>query len=191
MDYKKYKALIFDCDGTLVDSMPAHYLAWEATMNKYDIGFSEERFYALAGVNPENVVKILADESGISLDAYAVAMEKEDCYQNEYFDRVTAIDRVVKIAETYKDYGPMAVGSGSGREIVEKSLAKIGILDWFDVLVCSEDVLNPKPAADVFLQGAKVLEVSPSDCCVFEDADLGVKAAETAGMDVVDIRTWE
>ena len=82
----------------------------------------------------------------------------------------------------------MAVATGSHRELAEKTLELIGMAGWFDTLVCAEDVINPKPAPDIFLEAARRLGIEPDRCCVYEDADLGILGARKAGMDVVDVR---
>jgi beta-phosphoglucomutase family hydrolase len=182
-----YAALIFDCDGTLADTMPAHYMAWTTTMKRYGIDFTEQRFYALGGVPTKNIVAMLADEAGVALDVDAVAIEKEHAF-HEYLHQVGRIDPVVAIAEAHRGKLPMAVATGTERWSVERVLDQIGIRDWFDFIACADEVAAPKPAPDVYLEAARRIGVDPARCCVYEDSDLGLEGARRAGMAAVDVR---
>jgi HAD superfamily hydrolase (TIGR01509 family) len=101
---------------------------------------------------------------------------------------VAPIEKVVAIARAARGRLPLAVASGSHRELVESTLAAIGTRDWWQAIVAAEDVTQPKPAPDIFLEAARRLGVAPGDCTVYEDADLGLLAAQRAGMRAVDIR---
>lgn len=180
-------ALIFDCDGTLVDSMPAHYRAWADTFRLHGIEFTERRFYELAGVPTDRVAAIVAAEHGVSLDAVAVARQKDQQFLS-CLDEIRAFEPVAAIARDHRGILPMAVASGSARELVERELTALGMLDWFNVVLCAEDVELPKPAPDVFLTAAQRLGMEPFRCIVYEDSDLGIQAAIAAGMQFVDVR---
>jgi beta-phosphoglucomutase-like phosphatase (HAD superfamily) len=182
------RALIFDCDGTLVDSMPVHYQAWAKTMARHGIDFTEKRFYELAGWPADKIATQLSLENRLPLDAPAVAQEKDREFLQQ-IHRVRPNEPVIAIARRYRGVKPMAVGSGTIREIVEKELAALGILDWFGAIVCAEDVARHKPEPDVFLAAAQRLGVPPGDCVVYEDGDPGLEAARRAGMKCVDVRT--
>jgi len=182
------KALIFDCDGTLADSMPVHYLVWAKTMARHSIGFTEKRFYELAGWPADKVAAQLALEGGKPLDALAVSQEKD----REFIRQIHLVrpnELVVAVARRHRGVIPMAVGSGTVRRIVEKELSALGILEWFEAIVCAEDVERHKPEPDVFLAAAQRLGVLPADCVVYEDGDPGLEAARRAGMQCVDVRT--
>jgi beta-phosphoglucomutase family hydrolase len=181
------EALIFDCDGTLVESMPTHYLAWKAVLEPYGIQFPEDRFYALGGVPVRDIVERLGRENNISLDPDQVAREKEDHYYG-LMETIKPRQAIVEVARRHRGVLPMAVASGSSRKSVEKSLSHIGILDWFDAVVCAQDVEQPKPAPDIFLLAAEKLGVDPKTCRVYEDSDLGLEAGRRAGMKTVDVR---
>ncbi len=183
----KYDALIFDCDGTLADTMPAHFETWKAVFNRHGIPFSLEKFYSLGGVPAKEVVEIVAGEAGVKVETALVAEEKDRAFM-EQLDRVRPVDSVAAVARKFLGMIPMAVATGSRRELVEKTLELIGMADWFDAVVCAEDVVNPKPAPDIFLEAARRLGIEPERCCVYEDADLGILGARRAGMDVVDVR---
>ncbi len=187
MDYDRFDALIFDCDGTLADTMPAHYAAWKATMDRYGMTFPEDRFYSLGGVPARRIVKMLAEEHGLAIDTLAVAYEKERAFE-QYLETVTCIEPVVSIARRYHGRKPLAVATGGLRHIVERTLDLLEIRDLFDALVASEDVEHHKPAPDTYLLAAERLGVDPARCCAFEDTDLGLQAARSAGMEAVDIR---
>jgi beta-phosphoglucomutase-like phosphatase (HAD superfamily) len=180
-------ALIFDCDGTLADSMPLHYRAWADTFREHGINFAEHRFYELAGTPTDRVAAIVAAESGVKLDPVAVARQKDEAFLRRV-EEVQPFEPVVSVARDARGILPMAVASGSSRQLVERELELLGILDWFSVILCAEDVPIPKPAPDVFLTAAARLGVEPYRCIVYEDSDLGIQAAKAAGMQFVDAR---
>lgn len=181
-------ALIFDCDGTLTDSMPVHYLCWQKTMRSHGIEFAEERFYALGGMPSDKIVELLAGELGLGLDCTAVAAQKEQAFLDT-LHLLQPIESVVEIARANRGTRKMAVASGGFRHVIEKQLRQVGIFDWFDALVTAEDTPRHKPEPDVFLEAARRLGAAPVDCLVYEDSDLGIEAARRAGMQWIDVRT--
>jgi beta-phosphoglucomutase family hydrolase len=183
-----YDALIFDCDGTLADTMPVHYRAWSLAAERFGLDFPEDRFYSLGGVPVHKIVEMLIAEGGLALDVQEVVEFKESSYLR-CLDRVVAVEPVLAIAREHRGRLPMAVASGSTRAMVERTLRQLGVLDWFECLVAAEDTEQHKPEPDVFLEAARRLRVDPQRCCVYEDTDTGVEAAHRAGMDCVDIRT--
>lgn len=184
---ERYEGLIFDCDGTLTDSMPLHYLAWNETMTRHGIDFPEARFYAMGGMPSEKIIAVLSSEQGVSVDVDLATEEKEA----NFIARIPGVERlahVTEIAERHLDRVVMSVASGGMRDIVANQLRTIGVADWFPVLVGSEDTELHKPEPDVFLCAAERMGVDPKRCLVFEDSPLGFEAAERAGMDWVDVR---
>lgn len=176
-----FAAYLFDCDGTLADSMPIHYRAWLQAVREHGGDFPEDYFYSLAGVPHVRTVEMINAKFGYSLPTMEVVRRKEELYE-QFLGDVQPIAAVV--AEVQKNYGriPMAVVSGGPRAGVERTLKTIGLFEKFDVLVCAEDYLRGKPAPDPFLKAASLLKVEATRCLVFEDADGGIVAAEAAGM---------
>lgn len=183
-----YLALIFDCDGTLTDSMPLHYVAWRRTLDRYGIVFAEERFYAMGGVPSEKIIDILCAEQGIAGDAKAIAAEKEREFLLN-LDDVRPNLAVCEIARRHHGRMPMAVASGGIRSVVLDQLNQIEMRPYFEVIVAAEDTARHKPEPDVFLEAARRLRVEPTRCLVFEDTDIGITAARQAGMSFVDVRS--
>ena len=181
------KALIFDCDGTLADTMPLHWVAWQTVTRKHRLDFPEERFYALGGVPSRDILKMLSCEQGVPLDHLAVAHEKESAYL-PLIPQVEPISVVVDVARDNVGKIPMAVASGGTRKVIESVLNHLGIRNWFQAVVTSEEVQNQKPAPDIFLEAARRLGVEPSLCRAYEDTDLGMSAIRAAGMEAVDVR---
>lgn len=183
-------ALIFDCDGTLADTMPAHYLAWTAMLREYEIAFSEQRFYELGGMPGHKIIELLSDESGVAVsDVAGMVVDKENRYLGSV-DAIQRIEPVCEVAIRYHGLLPMAVASGGERAVVQRTLTAIEMLDLFDALVGAEDTVLHKPEPDVFLEAARRVGAEPAHCVVFEDTDLGMQAANRAGMTGVDIRPW-
>ncbi len=183
------EGLIFDCDGTLVDTMPLHWQAWQSISGRHGLYFPEERFYALGGVPSRDIVKMLAAEQGKTLDHLAVAKEKEEAYL-AVMSGANPIGPVIGIAREYHGKLPMAVASGGTRKVIELILKQAGIYSLFQAVVTSEDVHRQKPAPDIFLEAARRLGVRPERCRAFEDTDLGLQAIRSAGMEAVDVRPW-
>ncbi|MEM6332304.1 MAG: HAD-IA family hydrolase [Planctomycetota bacterium] len=187
-DFHSFDGLIFDCDGTLIDTMPAHFRAWSETMNAHGIDFPEDRFYALGGVPASRIVAMLADEQGVALDALAVAHEKERHFLDHHTHGMQLIEEVAGIAREHRGRVPLAVATGGLRQVIEPMLVEQGVRDWFDAVVTADDVEHYKPAPDTYLLAAEKIGVDPSRCCAFEDTDLGMEAIRAAGMTAVDIR---
>ena len=185
----KAKALIFDIDGTLVDSMPLHYKAWVLVGDKYGFTFGKQLFYELAGVPTPQIARVVQDRYRVSTPIQVLSDEKENTYVS-LIDQIKPLQPVVNVALAYFGKLPMAAGTGSPRENAIKTLETIDLQDIFDVIVTYEDVENPKPAPDTFLLCAEKLKVKPSDCQVFEDGDPGIEAAFKAGMMVTDIKNY-
>ncbi len=183
-------ALIFDCDGTLADTMPSHFVAWSRMVAMHGIPFSEQRFYELGGVPSDRIIAILSDESGVAVDDIPSMVACKEGLYVESIGSVRRIDEVCEVAERYHGLLPMAVASGGEREIVAQTLETIGIAHLFDAIVGAEDTLLHKPDPDPFLEAARRLDATAENCVVFEDTDLGLLAAKRAGMHGVDIRPW-
>ncbi len=181
-------ALIFDCDGTLADTMPAHYQAWMEILRPFGVTFPEDRFYAKGGMPTGSIVEKLFAEVSKPVDVALMTRRKEQAFI-ERMGAIRPIEKVVEIARKARGRVPMAVASGGHRHMVEKTLRQIGILEWFPVIVAAEDTVRHKPEPDVFLEAARRLGVQPADCTVYEDTDLGIEAARRAGMHWVDVRT--
>jgi len=179
--------LIFDCDGTLADSMPLHWRAWRQVAGRHGIYFPEERFYALGGVPSRDILDLLRAEQQLAIDPIAVAKEKEHAYL-EFMPQVGPVEEVVAIARAHHGQLPMAVASGGLKPVIEKVLIQLGIREMFSAIVTSEEVTRQKPAPDIFLEAARRLGVPPERCRAFEDTDLGLTAIRAAGMEAVDVR---
>jgi HAD superfamily hydrolase (TIGR01509 family) len=182
------KGLIFDCDGTLADTMPLHWRAWNVISEKHRLHFPEERFYAMGGVPSRDILKMLGEEQSIELDPLAVSKEKEREYLR-IMHECAPIQEVVEIARAHHGKIPMAVASGGLQHIIVGVLEHLGIRHFFDAVVTSEMVKNQKPAPDIFLEAARMIGVEPRFCRAYEDTDLGMQAIRAAGMDAVDVRT--
>lgn len=176
-----FRAYLFDCDGTIADSMPLHYKAWKRALAEYGCIYDEDLFYAWGGKPVRKIIADLNEMHGLNMPVDALAAIKESYYHAQ-LPELKAIPEVLEHIEAMYRRIPFAVVSGSRRASVVGSLTAIRLLDKFDVLVCAEDYKQGKPAPDCFLMAAEKLGVAPEHCLVFEDTDLGIQAATAAGM---------
>ena len=187
MNDSEIHGLIFDCDGTLVDTMPLHWQAWNSVCKRHGIVFPEERFYALGGVPSVKILHMLKDEQGLDMDPVAVSREKEEAYI-PLMPEAELIEPIAAIARDAQGRLPMAVATGGRTKHIKPLLESVGILDWFGAVVTADDVENHKPAPDTFLKAAALIGVPAEECRAYEDTDLGMEAIRAAGMEAVDVR---
>ena len=183
------KGLIFDCDGTLVDSMPLHMKAWEFAVVQSGAVWDYEFFFSKKGMPGKDIIELYNQYFPKKLsfeDAVKVKQEYFSTHRKDF----QPIQPVVDIVLRYKDILPMAVASGGTLENVEMQLQSLGIRTLFKAIVTADDNVRPKPAPDIFLEAAKLIGISPEYCQVFEDGDLGLEAAKKAGMVATDVRPF-
>jgi HAD superfamily hydrolase (TIGR01509 family) len=183
---KLYAGYIFDCDGTLADSMPLHYRAWADTVEKHGGQMPEELFYALGGWPSNKMVEFLNERFGTSLDPQIVATEKEHLYV-ERIAMIQPIREVAEFARQVAAFAKVSVASGGVLPVVTRTLETIGFKDFFPVIVTTEQVKRGKPFPDMFLEAARRMNVHPSECLVLEDSTAGFEAASAAGMDYAKV----
>jgi HAD superfamily hydrolase (TIGR01509 family) len=187
--HQDHDALLFDCDGTLADTMPAHYRAWLAVTVSHGIAFDEERFYGLGGRPTRDILAALAAEAGVTLDLDRGVEAKEAAFLAQ-LDGVSAIDPVIDVVLRTRGRVPMAVVTGGHRAVCDRILAHLGIAAAFSTVVASEDTTRHKPEPEPFLEAARRLSARPERCVVWEDSDLGIEAARRAGMEWIDVRAF-
>jgi HAD superfamily hydrolase (TIGR01509 family) len=183
---RDYGGYIFDCDGTLADSMVVHHRAWLAALSAHGatFEFGWELFTSRAGMTLPNTVRELNAQFGLALDPESVTLRQRREYER-YLASVQPIHEVVALALSVARSRPVSVASGGERQMVRRTLELIGLGQTFPVVVTAEDVTHGKPAPDMFLLAAERMGVAPADCVVFEDSVLGLEAARRAGMDSV------
>ena len=185
-----FAGYIFDLDGTLVDTMPLHYRAWNRALQQAGLReeLSEDLFYSLGGVPTRKVAQLLAEHYRLTVDVEKVFHEKEALFV-ELQSEMKLIEAVVAFARKAAGHTPVSVASGGPRDIVRHTLELMGLAPLFTVVVTPEDVAHGKPAPDMFLLAAKKMGVAPEKCLVFEDAEPGIQAAEAAGMKWVRVES--
>ncbi|MEX0670341.1 MAG: HAD-IA family hydrolase [Pirellulales bacterium] len=187
--FQAYDAILFDCDGTLADTMPAHYRAWLTVTRAHGLAFDEDRFYSLGGRPTRDIIATLAREAGIDLDVEQAAHSKETSFLDQ-LARIEAIGPVVDVVHRLRGRVPMAVVTGGYHAVCTRILDHIGLGGVFDTIVASEDTDRHKPDPDPFLEAARRLEARPERCVVWEDSDLGLEAARRGGMEWIDVRAF-
>jgi beta-phosphoglucomutase family hydrolase len=185
-----FGAYIFDCDGTLADSMPVHYAAFLKSFQHMgvDIDLSEEVYYGLAGVPIHEFGSYLNKKYGTHIDSHQLD-EVKNKYYRESLDQIGPVPAVVHLLKESVGKFRIAVASGGTCHCVSRTLSILGIDHLVEALVTAEDVQRGKPAPDIFLKAAERLKVDPKACLVFEDAGLGIEAARAAGMQAVHVKT--
>ena len=184
----EFSGYIFDLDGTLIDTMPLHYRAWDKAMRAAGLphALDEDFFYKLGGVPTRRVAELFGEHYGLKLDPDLVFHAKEALFTELQAD-AKLIGPVVDFARRMHATHPMAIASGGPRMIVERSLEITGLAHLFRAVVTADDVKHGKPSPDMFLLAARLLGVAPETCLVFEDAAPGIEGALAAGMQVVRV----
>jgi beta-phosphoglucomutase family hydrolase len=182
----QFKAYLFDCDGTIADSMPLHFIAWKKALSEWGCDFDEDLFYAWGGLSVAKIISLLNEQRGLKMPVAEVEHRKESLYY-ELLPQLTAVPEVLEHIEDMYGRIPFAVVSGSTRESVTASLTALHLLDRFETMVCAGDYKKGKPDPEIFLLAAERLGVAPQDCLVFEDAELGIQGATAAGMASVKV----
>lgn len=186
-----FGAYLFDCDGTIVDSMPLHYAAWKKALGEWNCPFDQELFYAWGGRPTKEIIATLNQNHGLKMPVESVAGRKEELYF-ELLPELKAVPEVLEHIEAQHGRIPFAVVSGSARESVTASLKTLNLLDRFETLVCAGEYKKSKPDPEAFLLAASKLGVAPEECLVFEDTEMGIQAARAAGMASVKVPPpWE
>ncbi len=183
------KGLIFDIDGTICDTMPVHYIAWRDTAAEQGIDFTTDLFLEVTGIPALQTSQYLKAKFDADFDEVEFTRLKEERFEQN-MHRAKPILPVVKIIRENKGKLPMACGTGGSQHLAWKTLEIAGVKDCFDHVVAAEDVINHKPFPDTFLKAAELIGVQPEDCEVFEDGELGILAAESAGMMSVDVKPY-
>ena len=176
-----FRAFIFDCDGTLADNMPLHYVAWSRAMEDFGGCYPEELFYEWGGVPTAEIVRRLNGKFGLSMEVGEV-VERKEHYYREMIPGVAPKHEVVALARAYHGRLPLAVASGGHRDLVVRTLEALDIHGIFHAVIAAEDYERGKPHPDPFLTAAARLEIAPEQCLVFEDTESGATAARAAGM---------
>jgi len=185
------KGLIFDLDGTLVDSMPIHYEGWKKACDHFGAKIDPAFLRYHTGSPGWAIAAAIIEHSGLNGNVTVEQILKvklEEFYKVQHL--IKPIEPVADIVKKYHGKIPMAVGTGGHREAVERTLRVTGMKEYFDIVVTANDVQNHKPHPDTFLKCAELMNVDPSQVEVFEDGDLGIEAAKRAGMVATDVRSW-
>ncbi|PKQ60577.1 MULTISPECIES: HAD family hydrolase [Labilibaculum] len=180
------KAFIFDLDGTLADTMPLHYEAWVKTAKIMNLEFSVDFLKSCAGMPSSKIIDLLNEKNNRTIDPQKFSDMKEEFFAKE-MHKIKEITAVTDLVYKYHGKIPMAVGTGGKRNIASETMQLLGLDKYISILVSADDVENHKPEPDTFLKCAELMGISPENCQVFEDASLGFRAAEAAGMRVTDV----
>ena len=185
----KIRALIFDLDGTLSDSLPVHIATWHKLCGEMGCTFDERIVAEMTGMATISFAERIKKEQRLDVDSHDIVHRKQS-YFWENTHKVKPIHAVVDVVKKYHKILPMAVGTGASRRSAELQLETLQLKEYFDVIVTADDVCRHKPNPDTFLKCAELLNVSPEECVVFEDGEMGMQAARKAGMSLIDVRPY-
>ncbi|BAZ20304.1 putative hydrolase [Kalymmatonema gypsitolerans NIES-4073] len=186
-----YNALIFDCDGTLADTLPVHFQTWSASLQAVGADISRDWYYKYCGTSAQQMLQLLKDVFGYEFNSETVIAHRQHHYQS-LINTVQEVQAVAEIVRKHYGLIPMAVASGGERVVLEATLKNIKLLDFFNIVVSIDDVEKGKPSPDLFLLASQRLGVAPQDCIVYEDSDEGLEAARRACMRSIDVRVlWQ
>ena len=183
------KGLIFDCDGTLVDSMPLHMKAWQEAFKQFNERYDKDFLFSLKGMKETEIIELYNRKFRTSINPVEIVTAKHEYFIRHIAD-VKPIKPVVDVVKSYYNKLPLAVVFGSVKEIVHSELNVIGIHDLFNVILTADDPFKPKPDPEIFFAAASRMKIMPENCIVFEDGDPGLEAAIKAGMQTIDIRNY-
>ncbi|MDF1518305.1 MAG: beta-phosphoglucomutase family hydrolase [Lutibacter sp.] len=183
------KALIFDLDGTIANTMPNHFISWRKAVLPHGIDFNATLFMQLTGMPRTATIEKLNDMFGTKMNPDIVGKVKDD-YFKTLVNLTEEIRVVTDVIRKYHTILPMSIGTGSTKKGAKKTLEIIGFENYFDIVITADDIINHKPHPETFLKCAKLMGVKPQECVVFEDGILGMNAAEEAGMMVVDVNDY-
>lgn len=183
------KALIFDLDGTLSDSLPVHLASWHSVCKMLHCTFDENILYELTGAPTILFAERLKQEQNLTISAEEIVALKQKEFRKN-ISHIKPHEAVMSLMKNAHGKIPMAVGTGASRASAMMQMQELGIDELFDAIVTADDVERHKPEPETFLKCAKVLRVDPKYCQVFEDGELGMQAARTAGMILTDVRPF-
>lgn len=187
--HKNAKALIFDLDGTLSNSLPVHVQTWNVVGEKYGFNFDPQIIYEMTGRPTIEFARRVVKQYNLNENPQSLV----DLKQSSFWKLTHLLEPVAEVVEIVKtNYGkiPMAVGTGASRKSAIAQLEALKLFNYFEAVVAADDVKNHKPQPDTFLECARLINVDPKFCQVFEDGDLGIEAAKKAGMMVTDVRPF-
>lgn len=183
-----YQGLIFDMDGTLIDTMPAHEEAWRQTGDYFGYALNGKLMYQLSGAPTYTIAEAIMREGGMPMSMLEeVTLKKRELGMKLVLERATLLPSFA-IVQAFHGKVPMALGTGAHRLMTDLLMEKFELRRYFAIAVTSDDVAAHKPAPDTFLRCAELIGVEATQNLVFEDGDFGIEAAHAAGMDVFDVR---
>lgn len=189
--FQQYKGLIFDMDGTLVDTMPCHARAWEMVGEYLGYPTKGDVLYQLGGASVRTIAIETMKKYGIPMDLLEQVIQLKRKFGIELIKQQSTLLPAAEVVKHYYGKTPLALGTGSHKIVAEMILQKHQLNHYFNAVVTADDVNKHKPEPDTFLRCAELMAVDPAQCLVFEDADLGVQAGLKAGMQVFDVRTQQ
>lgn len=189
--YSKFKALIFDLDGTLINSEPYHLKAWNELLAELGMPLmTYEYILSVGGIKSSEICRMMCEKAGrADLDPVATAAKKTGIYIEKYLNEVPLFDSIAAFLIAGHRRGlKIAVATGSQLKETMSLLKRHHLAEMIDAVVSSDQVKHCKPAPDTYLEAAKRIGAAPQDCLVFEDTNVGLQGIKAAGMTALQVK---
>lgn len=188
---KHIKALIFDLDGTLADSMPIHVESWVRAGKDMGVDITEALVNEYAGTPGIPLVEVLNERFNWSIDP-KLTYEKKQFHYRSIASKMTinSIEPIYSFAKQQVGIYPMCLATGSSSHAAMDAINALGMSDWWTAIFTADDPVAGKPSPDIFMACADFMQVPAEHCLVFEDGEAGIQGARDAKMEVVDVKTF-
>lgn len=183
---QNYKGLFFDCDNTIAFTMQAHCEAYKYVFNHFGLTLSDEEFYLYAPEGGKNLIKHTVLDKGYDMDPKLIIDLKSELIDSFLDKYMVPNKKLIELIKNKKNTKIIVVSNGR-KHSIQTIIKKLGIEEYIDYLITADDVTHSKPNPDPYLQALKISGLNKEDCVVFEDNEIGITAAKSAGLSYIQV----